>query len=137
MQKRRQFLKTAFGFLTGLGLLLSPLFGAFRFAYGKAKKIILPKGINRAELIDKDPGDLDTRNLETTPLKDFDTMGVTDHKADLNQWRLEVTGRVKAPLSLTNEEIRELPPLRRMSSLFVPDFSPIMASGEVFPSGTL
>jgi sulfoxide reductase catalytic subunit YedY len=122
MQKRRQFLKTAFGFLTGLGMLLSPLFGAFRLAYGKAKKIILPKDTNRADLIDKDPEELDTRNLETTPLKDFDTMGVTDHQVDLNLWRLEVTGRVNAPLSLTNEEIRDLPPIERNVLLICPGF---------------
>jgi sulfoxide reductase catalytic subunit YedY len=101
---------------------LSPLFGAFRLVYGKAKKIILPKDTKRADLIDKDPEDLDARNLEITPLKDFDTMGVTDHEVDLNQWRLEVTGRVKTPLSLTNEEIRDLPPIERNVLLICPGF---------------
>ena len=122
MQKRREFLKAALGFMTSLGILLSPLFGAFRLAYGKAKRIILPKDTNRADLIDKDPVELDTRHLETTPLKEFDTMGVTDHQVDLNQWRLEVTGRVKTPLSLTNEEIRALPSIEKNVLLICPGF---------------
>jgi sulfoxide reductase catalytic subunit YedY len=137
MQKRRQFLRIAFGFLTGLGLLLSPLFGAFRPAYGKAKKIILPKDTNRVELIEKDPIELDTRNLETTPLKDFDTMGVTDHEVDLNQWRLEVTGRVKAPLSLTNEEILELPSIEKNVLLICPGFFANHGKWKGFSLGNL
>ena len=122
MQKRREFLKAALGFMTSLGILLSPLFGAFRLAYGKAKRIILPKDTNRADLIDKDPVELDTRHLETTPLKEFDTMGVTDHQVDLNQWRLEVTGRVNTPLSLSNEEIRDLPSIEKNVLLICPGF---------------
>ncbi len=42
MQQRRQFLKATFGFLTGMGVLLSPVFGAFRLAYGVNGRI-LPK----------------------------------------------------------------------------------------------
>jgi sulfoxide reductase catalytic subunit YedY len=122
MQKRRQFLKTTFGFLTGLGMLLGPFVGALKLAYGKAKKIILPRDTNRADLIDKDPEDLDTRNLEPTPLKDFDTMGVTDHEVDLKKWRLEVTGLVKTSLSLTNEEIRDFPSIERNILLICPGF---------------
>ena len=122
MQKRRQFLKTTFGFLTGISIWLSPVSKVFRLAYGKTQKMILPKDTNRADLIDKDPSELDTRHLEITPLKGFETMGETDHDVDLNQWRLEVTGRVKTPLSLTNPEIQALPSIERNVLLICPGF---------------
>lgn len=122
MQKRRQFLKTTVACLTGLGISLSPLFGVFRMAYGKVKKMILPKDTKRADLISKDPEKLDTRNLEITPLKDFDTMGDTDHDVNLDQWRFEVTGRIKRPQSLTIEEIRNLPSIERNVLLICPGF---------------
>jgi DMSO/TMAO reductase YedYZ molybdopterin-dependent catalytic subunit len=122
MQKRRQFLLTAFGFLTGLGIWLSPATNALRLAYGKTKKILLPKDANRGELIMKNPADLDTRNLEITPLKDFMTMGETNHDVDLHEWRLEVTGRVKTPLTLTDKEIHALPSIERNVLLICPGF---------------
>ena len=122
MQKRRQFLLTAFGFLTGLGIWLSPVSKALRLVYGKTKKIILPKDANRAELIMKNPADLDTRNLEITPLKDFMTMGETDYGINLNEWRLEVTGRVETPLTLTDQEIKALPSIERNVLLICPGF---------------
>ena len=137
MQKRRQFLKTILGFLTGLGMSLSPIYGTFKLAYGKAKKIILPKETNRADLIDKDPEELDTRNLEITPLKDFDTMGVTDHEVDLKQWRLEITGRVQKPLSLTNEELVNLPSVERNVLLICPGFFANHGKWKGFSLGTL
>ena len=122
MQKRRQFLLTAFGFLTGLGIWLNPVFKALRLAYGKTKKIVLPKNTNRAELISKNPADLDTRYLEITPLKDFGTMGQTDYNIDLNEWRLEIGGRVKTPLTLNDREILALPSIERNVLLICPGF---------------
>ena len=122
MQKRRQFLSTSFGFLTGIAIWLSPVSKAFQLAYGKTKKIILPKDANRAELITKNPADLDTKNLEITPLKDFMTMGETDHDVDLNKWRFEVMGRVKTPLTLTDKEIQALPSIERNVLLICPGF---------------
>ena len=122
MQKRRQFLSTAFGFLAGIGIWLSPVSKAIRLAYGKTKKIILPKNTNRAELIEKNPADLDTRYLEITPLKDFGTMGATDYNIDLNEWRLEVEGRVNKPLTLTDREILDLPSIERNVLLICPGF---------------
>ena len=122
MLKRRQFLLTIFGFFTGIGLGLSPVSKALRLAYGKTKKIILPKNANRGELIMKNPADLDTRNLEITPLKDFMTMGETDHDVNLNEWRLEVTGRVKTSLTLTDQEIHALPSIEKNVLLICPGF---------------
>ena len=105
MKRRRQFLKSMFGFLTGIGISFSPFVQAVRVGYAKAQKIILPKDTNMETLIQKDPALLDTRNLEPIPLKNFRTMGDTKYDVDLNDWRLEVTGRVGTPLQLAYSQI--------------------------------
>lgn len=122
MEKRRQFLKTTVGFLTGMGLVFSPFFKLVQMVYGKAQKIILPKGTNRKSLINKDPSILDSRNLETTPLKAFETMGLTDHEVNPDAWHLEVTGRVENSFTLSYEEILTLPPIERRVLLICPGF---------------
>ena len=122
METRRRFIKQALRGFAFLGLLFSPLSGVVRSGWAKAKKIILPKETTRESLIGKNPADLDTRNLQITPLKDFDTMGPTDHQVDLNAWRLEVNGHVKNPLKLKYEEITSLPYLERDVLLICPGF---------------
>lgn len=122
MNKRREFLKISVGFLAGVSLFLSPLFSAVRCAYAKAKKTILPSGTKRESLIYKNPNSLDTRNLETTPLEDFGTMGISDHEVNLNEWRLEVTGRLTNPLRLTYSEILAFPSIEKKVLLVCPGF---------------
>lgn len=113
MQKRRQFLKTSFGSLIGMGILFSPVFEMARRAYAKAQKMILPKDVNRERLFYRNPALLDTRNLEPTPLKNFRTMGDSNYSVDLNDWRLEVTGRVGTPLRLTYSQVLTLASIER------------------------
>jgi DMSO/TMAO reductase YedYZ molybdopterin-dependent catalytic subunit len=122
MNRRREFLRVSIGFLASMGLLLSPLFSAVQSAYAKAKKTILPKGTKRESLIYKNPRLLDTRNLETTALEDFGTMGMSDHEVNLNEWRLEVTGRLKTPLRLTYSEILASPSVEEKVLLICPGF---------------
>jgi sulfoxide reductase catalytic subunit YedY len=113
MQKRRQFLKTSFGSLIGMGILFSPVFEMARRAYAKAQKMILPKDVNRERLFYRNPALLDTRNLEPTSLKNFRTMGDSNYSVDLNDWRLEVTGRVGTPLRLTYSQVLTLASIER------------------------
>lgn len=122
MHKRRQFLKLGFGMIAGLSSLASPLFFAGRWVYAKGRRIILPKNTSRKSLINKDPSTLDTRYLELTDLKDFKTMGESDHKVDINTWRLEIKGCVKKPLSLTYQEILDLPSIEKDVLLICPGF---------------
>ena len=122
MEKRRHFLKTIFTFFTGIGVLLSPFFQAVRMVYAKAQKIILPKDTNIKKLSHMDPAQLDTRNLEPTPLKDFETMGDTDYTVTLDTWRLEVRGNVGTPLSLSYSQLIGLPPIERNVLLICPGF---------------
>jgi DMSO/TMAO reductase YedYZ molybdopterin-dependent catalytic subunit len=120
METRRHFIKGILGCFGFVGLLFSPFSALVRSALAEAKKIILPKGTKRESLIGKNPSDLDTRNLELTPLQDFQTMGPTDHKVDLDVWRLEVKGRVKTPLDLTYKQITSLPSVERKVLLICP-----------------
>lgn len=120
MEKRRQFLKTSLRVLTGLGAFWYPFSSVIRQAYAKTEKTILPKHTSRESLIHKDPSELDTRNLEITPLENFRTMGISDHTADLNKWRLQVTGYVSRPLQLTYSEVQSLPAVERDVLLICP-----------------
>jgi DMSO/TMAO reductase YedYZ molybdopterin-dependent catalytic subunit len=122
MVHRRAFLKTAFGFLAGMGLVLSPFLSILRKAYAKAQKVILPKDTTRQSLVHMNPSTLDTRNLSITPLKDFSTMGILGFEVDLDDWRLEITGHVNMPLALTYSQISTLPSVERNVLLICPGF---------------
>jgi DMSO/TMAO reductase YedYZ molybdopterin-dependent catalytic subunit len=122
MENRRQFLKKSLGLIGGAGIFFLPLTAFVQRVYGKAKKIILPKGTERNSLIQKNPGSLDTRNLEITPIDDFETMGITDYKVDPSKWRLIVEGAVREPLKLTYEEIKKLPSMEKEVLLICPGF---------------
>jgi len=100
-------------FISGIGLLFSPLFSWIRFAHAKIQKVILPIDTPREELFYKNPAELDTHKLDLTPLQDFKTMGITDHHTDLDTWRLEVSGHVDRPLHLRYSEILTLPTIER------------------------
>ncbi|MGD8226520.1 MAG: molybdopterin-dependent oxidoreductase [Desulfobacteraceae bacterium] len=120
METRRHFIKGILSCLGFVGLLFSPFSALVGSALSQAKKIILPKETERESLVTKNPADLDTRNLEITPLQDFQTMGPTEHKVDLDTWRLEVKGHVKTPLDLPYKQITSLPSVERDVLLICP-----------------
>lgn len=122
MKERRRFLKAAWRALTGVGFFFTSFHSFLRPSWGKERKTILPKATKRESLIQKNPADLDTRNLEITPLKDFQTMGTTENKINLDKWRLEVTGRVKRPLILTYSQVLTLPSIEKQVLLICPGF---------------
>ncbi len=120
MNYRRRFIKLILSGIAGLGLLFSPLTAGIRLALAKTKKIILPKGTRMENLIGKDPADLDTRNLDLTPLEEFETMGLVDHRVNLNQWRLEIDGLVQHPIKLDYSQVIEIESLKRDVLLICP-----------------
>jgi sulfoxide reductase catalytic subunit YedY len=83
---------------------------------------VVAKGTPRGSLISEDPATLDTTHLELTPLDQFETMGLTDRVVDLGTWRLEVTGLVKRPLTLTFTQVSALPSIDREVLLICPGF---------------
>ena len=120
MKTRRNFIREILGGLGFAGLFLSPFSAWVQSVLAEAKKIILPKETKRESLVGRNPADLDTRNLEITPLKDFGTMGLDDHKVDIKQWRLHINGYAKTPLDLTYEQIIALPWIEREVLLICP-----------------
>jgi DMSO/TMAO reductase YedYZ molybdopterin-dependent catalytic subunit len=120
MEKRRQFIKLILGFFAGLGLLFSPLAAGIRWVWAKAQKIILPKGTQVRTLIGKNPANLDTRNLDLTPLEKFGTMGLDSHQVDLNKWQLEISGRVRRPIKLRYSQVTEIPSVKKDVLLICP-----------------
>jgi DMSO/TMAO reductase YedYZ molybdopterin-dependent catalytic subunit len=122
MRDRRRFLKTAIAMFAGTGIWLSPFFSFFRSLGAEERKIILPKGTRRESLAHRNPRNIDSRNLEITPLKDFQTMGRTEYPVDLEKWRLTVTGRVRNPLSLTYAQVQALPSMEKRALLICPGF---------------
>ena len=120
MKTRRQFINLIFGLLSGVGLVFSPIANGIRVAFAKAKKIILPKGTRMDTLVGKNPANLDTRNLDLTPVEAFGTMGLSDHKVDLNRWRLEIGGLVEHPLKLSYAQVTEMPSLKKDVLLICP-----------------
>ncbi len=122
MKERRKFLKTALGTIAGVGVFFTSWHPFLRLLWGEDRKTILPKGTKRESLIGKNPAELDTRNLDITPLKEFQTMGTTENKIALDKWRLEVTGRVRKPLILTYSQVLALPSNEKEVLLICPGF---------------
>ena len=120
MKTRRQFFKLAIKLLTGVSLLFSSVGSGLKQAYAQTTRILLPKGTGLSTLINKNPADLDTRNLELLPLQEFQTMGLTDHDVDLKTWRLEIGGNVAAARKLSYTQILELPSIERNVLLICP-----------------
>jgi sulfoxide reductase catalytic subunit YedY len=120
VKTRRQFIRLILGFLSGMGLVFSPITKGIRVAFAKTKKMILPKGTRMESLAGKNPANLDTRNLDLTPVEAFKTMGLDDHDVDLNEWRLEIGGHVHSALELTYNQIVETPSIERKVLLICP-----------------
>ena len=120
MKTRRQFIKFTIEFLVGLGVFFSTIGTWLAKVYAQTKRILLPKGTDLSTLSNKNPATLDTRNLEIIPLKDFETMGLTDHEVDLKSWRLIIKGNIAAPRNLSYSQILELPSIERDVLLICP-----------------
>jgi len=122
MRGRREFMKKAIGYFISLGFLCSPFFSVIRAGFARTRQVVLAKGTRRESLVNKNPAELDTRNLEITPLKDFGVMGLDNYTVDVNIWRLEVSGHVDRPLSLTYGEITALPSIQKKVLMICPGF---------------
>ncbi len=118
---------------TGLG----SLFSMAKWVIAETGKTLLLKGTPRESLIDKNPADLDARNLEVTPLENFGTMGLTDHAVRIEQWGFEVDGHVKKPFRLTYEEIKRLPSVERKVLMICPGFFANQGTWKGFSLGAL
>jgi len=130
MKKRRQFIKETIGLLTGLGLFFSPLAAGVRLVWAKAKKIVLPKDTRMETLIGKNPANLDTRHLDLTPSEKFETMGLDNHQVNLENWQLEINGRVKRSVKLKYSKLTSMPSIKKNVLLICPGFFAYHAGWE-------
>jgi DMSO/TMAO reductase YedYZ molybdopterin-dependent catalytic subunit len=114
MWTRRKFLVSS--------ILIPPFFSKFVSILWAQTKKILPKGFKKDGLKNMNPEEIDNRNLEVDPLKQFGTMGPTDVTIDSNTYRLKVTGKVGRPLSLSYDQILKYPSLTETVLLICPGF---------------
>lgn len=127
MNTRRQFVIRVSRFLAGLGLAVNPVSCYVNRAFAAAQRRVLPKGTDLQSLRNEHPTALDTRNLEVMPIERFRTMGIDDYAVSLDQWRLEITGKVKHPLGLTYAELLALPAVEENVLLICPGIFTIHA----------
>jgi sulfoxide reductase catalytic subunit YedY len=114
MLTRRIFLKIGLGtFLLGWNFVSN--------VWAKAKQL-LPKGFPKNQLLNMNPAEIDSRNLEVDPLNQFGTMGPTDVAIDLKTYRLKLTGRVERSLSLSYDQVLRYPSLTETVLLICPGF---------------
>jgi sulfoxide reductase catalytic subunit YedY len=118
MQTRRHFARLVFGAALGGSSLLA-LSSWTRWLWAATRKL-LAAGTDRKSLIHEDPAKLDATNLDLTPLEKFETMGPTNRVVDLAEWRLEITGQVGQPLSVTYTQLTALPPIERNVLMICP-----------------
>jgi len=122
MHTRRKLMKILLAAAAGVTLLFGKAGLGLQWAYAKAKKVILPKGTEMSELVAKNPAKLDTRNLETSPMTEFDVMGQTNHPVNIGDWRLHVSGAVTQPGQFTYDDLLKMPAVERNVLLICPGF---------------
>ncbi len=116
MDTRRNFLARAFTYLGATGL----LFASAGRVWAKAKRRILGSEVKATDLLNDLPRELDTRNLQITPIEKFGTMGPTDIELDPKTWRLEIDGLVKKKMSLSLDQLKARPVLEKKVLLICP-----------------
>ena len=122
MSTRRDILKKI---LISLGLI-----GGFRLTgmgrlLAASERKILPPGSRATLLFNEHPADLDIRNLAKVPLavssiNVFGTMGQSLFDVDADSWRLEISGAVSRPLTLSYRDILNWPAFQRKVLLICP-----------------
>jgi DMSO/TMAO reductase YedYZ molybdopterin-dependent catalytic subunit len=105
------------GFLFFMG---AHLFLKMEGSWAQIQRTIIPKGTRMEDLVNKNPAELDTTQLDITPNEKFGVMGLEDYEASLDSWRLIVDGNVREPLTLNYQEILELSTIEKSVLLICP-----------------
>lgn len=134
MHTRRKFIRLATRLMAGLAAAVHPAGAFVGQALAAAQRRLLLKETDLQSLRDEHPTALDTRHLEIMPVESFRTMGATDYAVSLDQWRLEVTGRVKQALKLTYAELLALPAVEENVLLICPGVFTIHAAWKGVPA---
>ncbi|MGD8369146.1 MAG: molybdopterin-dependent oxidoreductase [Desulfobacterales bacterium] len=122
MKTRREAIRIITAVGAGFWALWGLAGAGIRFVYAEVKRRVLPKGTRMSTLVGEDPADLDTRELEVTPMEQFDTMGQTNYSISKENWKLEVGGAVDRPGTFTYDELLAMPAVERNVLLICPGF---------------
>jgi len=118
--QRRQFTILMAAIAGRMALVGSPLCLLLKRAWARGRRRVLPAQTDLATLIYENPAQLDPRKLPITPISQFGTMGLTEHRVNLDRWRLSIGGAVTGPLSLSLDRIKALPAAERDVLLICP-----------------
>ncbi|MCF8053366.1 MAG: molybdopterin-dependent oxidoreductase [Desulfobacterales bacterium] len=122
MKTRREAIRLLLSAGAAMVAVLTAAGAGLRWAYAEVKKRLLPRGTRMDTLVDEDPAHLDTRQLDVTPMAEFDTMGQTNYSISAENWRLAVDGAVDRPTSFTYAELTAMPAIERSVLLICPGF---------------
>jgi DMSO/TMAO reductase YedYZ molybdopterin-dependent catalytic subunit len=122
MKTRREAIKLLMALFAGAATFWDLFEKGLRWAYAGVKRTLLPKGTPLRTLVGKNPAQLDTSQLDITPLAEFETMGMTDHSVSAENWRLTVTGAVEHPLTIGYPDLTRRPAVERNVLLICPGF---------------
>ncbi len=122
MITRRRVLKFGASLVAIKGLMFGPVSFLLDKAMAQSEKTVVPRGTSFTDLRNRNPKELDTSNLEITPLKDFGTMGLEDHEVNPDEWRLIVDGEVEKELKLSYPEVQAAPAVERAVLMICPGF---------------
>lgn len=118
--KRRQFTMLIAAVAGRIALAGTPLSLLLKRAWAQTRRRLLPAQTDPESLIYEDPGLLDPHQMAITPIDQFGTMGLTEHPVNLKRWRLNIGGAVARPLTLSLDQIKALPVLKRDVLLICP-----------------
>jgi DMSO/TMAO reductase YedYZ molybdopterin-dependent catalytic subunit len=120
MPTRRGFIVSCLKRMSFLSLCGQNALLALSRACADSGKRVVPRETPRENLVNEKPSELDTSQLELTPLDAFGSMGQTDKHVELASWRLIVDGNVDRPLELDYGEVLKLPSIQRAVILICP-----------------
>jgi sulfoxide reductase catalytic subunit YedY len=102
-----------------------------------AERIKLTPEMSEREIANMHPRDVDPSLLPLDSIEELHTTGIPQ-EVDITTWRLEVKGeKVKAPLSLTYEEIAQMEMIKRKVILICPGFFVDYTEWEGVPLSTI
>lgn len=122
MKSRRTFIKFSIASTSWLLICFSSLGNAVRSAWAAATRRLIARDTPMSELIYARPSKIDTSELATTPIDEFDVMGQTTFTIDLAEWRLEIDGGVQQKRSFTYDELLARPVMEVNGLLICPGF---------------
>jgi sulfoxide reductase catalytic subunit YedY len=122
MKTRREAIRIITSVGAGIWAFCGLAGAGIRYVCAEVKRRVLPKGTRMSTLVGENPAELDTRQLEVTPMEQFDTMGQTHYSISAENWKLEVDGAVDRPTTFTYADLLAMPAIERNVLLICPGF---------------